>query len=90
MMDLDGALTEEIALRSRLNALVHERAEAQREADRLRTQAERPGADPSLAETAARWSAVVERVSAEIDGQRARLREQEALVARLRADAAGA
>ena len=90
MSDLDAAMLEELSLRSRLNALVHERAEATREADRLRARVSRPDADSSLAATAARWEAVADRVSGEIEHQRARLREQEATVARLRADAGGA
>ncbi len=90
MSDLDTAMLEELSLRSRLNALVHERAEALREAERLRGQAARPDADPSLSETAERWDAVAARVSVEVDEQRRRLREQEAVVARLRAEAAGA
>jgi hypothetical protein len=90
MSELDGAMLEELSLRSRLNALVHERAEALREAEKLRGRSSRPDAEASLAETAERWDAVAERVSGEIDEQRRRLREQEAVVARLRADAAGA
>lgn len=82
--ELDGALLEELRLRSRLNALVHERAEAVKEADRLDVRGGLPDADPSLAETAQRWRAVAARVTEEIEGQRAALRTQEAVVARLR------
>lgn len=90
MSDLDAAMLEELSLRSRLNALVHERAEALREAETLRGRSDRPDADPSLRATADRWEAVAERVSTDLDAQRRRLREQEAIVARLRAEAAGA
>lgn len=90
MSDLDAAMLDELSLRSRLNALVHERAEALREAERLRGRADRSDADPAMEETAARWDAVAERVTAELDEQRLRLREQEAVVARLRADTSGA
>ena len=77
------ALLEELRLRSRLNALVHERAEAVREADRLTTRAGLPGADAELGETAGRWRAVAAGVERDIEEQRAALRRQEALVARL-------
>ena len=84
MSDVDDALLEELRLRSRLNALVHERAEATREAERLATRATLPGAEPDLAATAARWRAVADGVVTEIEQQRAALRRQEAEVARLR------
>lgn len=90
MSDLEAAMLEELSLRSRLNALVHERAEALREAERLRGRASRPDADATLAATAERWDAVAERVTADVEEQRRRLREQEAVVARLRAEAGGA
>lgn len=84
MSAVDDALLEELRLRSRLNALVHERAEAVREADRLTTRSELPGAEPELAATATRWRTVAEGVARDIDEQRAALRRQEAEVARLR------
>lgn len=87
MTDVDAALLEELRLRSRLNALVHERAEALREAERLDGRAALPGADASLPELAARWRTVAERVATETEAQRAALREQEAVVARLRSEA---
>lgn len=87
MSAVDDALLEELRLRSRLNALVHERAEALREAERLDARATLPGADAELGEIAARWRAVAERVAAETEEQRAALRAQEAVVARLRAEA---
>lgn len=86
MTDVDAALLEELRLRSRLNALVHERSEAVREAERLDQRATLPGADPGLDEVAARWRAVAERVAAETEEQRAALRAQEAVVARLRSE----
>ncbi len=87
MSELDAALLEELRLRSRLNALVHERAEALREAARLDERAALPGADAGLPEIAARWRSVAERVAAETEEQRAALRAQEAVVARLRSGA---
>lgn len=87
MTAVDDALLEELRLRSRLNALVHERAEALREAERLDARATLPGADAELSEIAARWRAVAERVAVETEEQRAALRAQEAVVARLRAEA---
>ena len=88
MTDVDQALLEELRLRSRLNALVHERAEAVRENERLTTRSQLPGADADLAATAERWRTVAEGVAAEIEQQRAALRRQEAEVARLRGPAA--
>ena len=84
MSAADDALLEELRLRSRLNALVHEQAEALREAERLSTRGTLPGADAGLAETAERWRAVAEGVARDIETQRASLRRQEAEVARLR------
>ena len=88
--ELDAALLEELRLRSRLNALVHERAEALREAERLRVRATRPGGDPGLEPQAERWETVAERVAGEIEGKRSELRAAEVRVATARADAAGA
>ncbi len=83
-MSADDAMLEELRLRSRLNGLVHEQAEAVREADRLSTRASLPGAEPELTEVAGRWRTVAEGVAREIETQRAALRRQEAEVARLR------
>jgi hypothetical protein len=83
--DLDAALLEELRLRSRLNGLVHERAEALREADRLSARGQMAGAEPDIGALAARWKAVAGRVAEEIEQQRAALRAQEAVVERLRA-----
>ncbi len=85
MTALDDALLEEVRIRSRLNALVHERAEAQAEAERLEARAGLAGAEQSLRETAARWRTVAERVAGEVEAQRGALRRQEAVVADLRA-----
>lgn len=82
--DVEAALLEELRLRSRLNALVHERAEALREADRLSVRGQMAGADPSLGDTATRWRTVADRVSGEIEEQRSALRAQEAAVEKLR------
>ena len=83
--DLDAELLKELSLRSRLNALVHERAEAVREAERLSVRGQVAGADPSLGEVALRWQAVADRVAGEVQAKRAELRAQEAVVERLRA-----
>jgi hypothetical protein len=83
--DADAALLEELRLRSRLNALVHERAEAVREAERLTARATLDGAEPSMSETAERWRTVADEVAGQIEQQRAALRTQEAEVAKLRA-----
>lgn len=83
-------LLAELSIRSRLNALVHERVEALREADKLHIRATRPGGDPDLVQQSERWKTVAGRVAEEIDTQRTRLREAEARVATARADAAGA
>ena len=85
MSDADAALLEELRLRSRLNALVHERAEAVREAERLTARATLDGAEPSMSETADRWRTVADEVAGQIEQQRAALRKQEAEVAKLRA-----
>lgn len=84
MSEIDDALLSELRLRSRLNALVHERAEAVREADRLQTRSGLPGAEAELAATAERWRTVAAGVESDISEQRAELRRQEAVVARLR------
>ena len=85
MTSLDDALLEEVRLRSRLNALVHERAEALAEAERLEARAGLPGAEASLGDAATRWRTVAERVAGEIETQRGALRKQEGVVAGLRA-----
>ena len=90
MPALDDLLLSELGIRSRLNALVHERAEALKEADRLHVRATRPGGDPDLEQQAGRWRTVAERVAREIEDKRAELRAAEARVATARADAAGA
>jgi hypothetical protein len=90
MANLDELLLEEVVIRSRLNALVHERVEALREADRLHVRATRPGGDPELERQADRWRTVAGRVAGEIESKRGELRQAEARVATARADAAGA
>jgi len=81
---LDDALLEELRLRSRLNALVHERQEAQKEAERLDVRAGLPGADGGLRKSAERWRTVADGVARDIEEQRSALRRQEAEVERLR------
>lgn len=88
--DIDELLLRDLSIRSRLNALVHERAEAVKEADKLQIKAERPGGNPALAEEAARWQTIAERVAGEIEGKRAELREAETHLARAHADRAAA
>lgn len=84
--ELEAALLEELRLRSRLNALVHERAEAIVEAEKLEARAGLPGAAAGeLGDVAGRWRAVAERVTREIEEHRTALRAQEATLARLRA-----
>ena len=83
--DLEAALLEEVRLRSRLNGLVHERAEALREAERLSVRGQMAGADPAVGDIAGRWRSVADRVAGEIEQQRAALRAQEAAVEKLRA-----
>ena len=83
--DVEAALLEELRLRSRRNALVHERAEALREAERLSVRGQMAGADPSVGDIAGRWRSVAERVAGEIEEQRSALRAQEAAVEKLRA-----
>jgi len=90
MSGLEDALRDELALRSRLNALVRERGEAVSEARRLRERARLDGAADDLEELAGRWEAVAGRVESDIAERRAALREQEAVVARARAEEAGA
>ena len=90
MHSLDELLLSELAVRSRLNALVHERAEALREADRLHVRARRPGGDPGLEQQADRWRVVAGRVAGDIEAKRTELRGAEARVASARADMAGA
>ncbi len=90
MSRLEDALRDELALRSRLNALVRERGDAVAEARRLRERAGLDGAVDDLEELAARWEAVAERVETDIGARRAALREQEGVVARARAEEAGA
>jgi hypothetical protein len=83
--ELEAALLEELRVRSRLNALVHERAEALREAERLSVRGQMAGADPAVGDVAGRWRTIAERVVDEIEQQRAALRAQEGVVEKLRA-----
>ena len=89
MSDLDAALLDELRLRSRLNALIRERADALAEADRLDARAGLPGAEDGIGDAAGRWRAVADRVAGEVEEQRAALRRQEAVVEQLRAPGEG-
>ncbi len=89
-MNLDEARAREKALRQQLAVLVTRRAEAARAADELDQRQALPGAPPELAATARRQRALAGQLDAEVASTRAQLREQEATVARLRADALGA
>jgi hypothetical protein len=80
--NLDDLLLAELGLRSRLNALVHERAEALREADKLHVKATRVGGNPQLEPEAERWRTVAERVAGEIEAKHAELRDAQAALAR--------
>ena len=90
MRTLEELLLSELAIRSRLNALVHERAEAIHEAEKLDIRATRPGGDPELGKQAQRWRVVADRVAGDIEHKRSELRNAEARVASARADQAGA
>jgi hypothetical protein len=88
MSRTEDLLLAELALRSRLNAMVHERAEALREAERLHIKASRAGGNSELAPEAARWRTVAERVALEIEAKRAELRDAETAAARARGEQA--
>lgn len=90
MPTLQELLLSELTIRSRLNALVHERVEALREAERLHVKAVRPGGNPELDEQADRWRTVAGRVAGDIEAKRSELRDAEARLASARADLAGA
>lgn len=87
---LSEAQATERALREQLADLVGARSRAEREADRLVERGSLPGADASLGEIAERYRAQAGRLAGEVDGLRTSLREQEAQVERLRAEASGA
>jgi hypothetical protein len=78
--------SREQELRRRLAGLVHERRQAESEADRLRERARLPGADPDLGATADRWAVRAGELDADIEAVRAQLRAEEAATARERAD----
>lgn len=87
---LGEAEATERALREQLADLVRARSRAGREARRLAERGSLAGADASLAEIAERYRTQAGRLGDEIDGLRTSLREQEAQVERLRAEASGA
>jgi hypothetical protein len=88
--ELTRARTAEDRLRADLNRLVRERLAALADARRAEDLGRLPGADPSLGETAARFTALAGRLEVSIEEARTALRRQQAEVERLRADAAGA
>jgi predicted RNase H-like nuclease (RuvC/YqgF family) len=88
--ELRAALETERGLREQIADLVHARARAADEAQRLAERARLPAADASLAEIGARYERQAEVLGSEIEQLRAALRETEARVERLRAEAAGA
>lgn len=87
---LSEAEATERALREQLADLVRARSRADREARRLAERGAVVGADGSLGEIAERYRAQAGRLGEEVDGLRSSLREQEARVEGLRAEAAGA
>lgn len=87
---LSEAQATERTLREQLADLVRARARAEREGRRLAERGSLAGADASLAAIAERYSAQAGRLGDEVDGLRASVREQEAQVERLRAEASGA
>jgi hypothetical protein len=90
MDDLDAAIATERELREQIAELVKSRARAEQESRRLSDRAALPSAHRSLGDIAERWSRQAEVLAAELESSRTSLREAEAEVARLRADAAGA
>lgn len=88
--NLTAAEATERTLREQLADLVRARSRADREARRLADRGTLADADPSLNELAERYRAQAGRLGEEVDGLRAGLREQEARVERLRAEASGA
>ncbi len=89
MSELGEAEATERALREQIAELVSTRVRAEREAARLDERARLPDADGALRELAERYRAQAGRLAGEVDGVRRSLREQEARVEALRADARG-
>ena len=89
MTPLESAEATERSLREQINDLVGARARAAAEAERLGGRAALPGADASVAEVGRRYREHADKLGAEIEGLRAELRRQEAIVEGLRADEAG-
>ncbi|MBA2515849.1 MAG: hypothetical protein H0V22_00760 [Solirubrobacterales bacterium] len=87
---LSEAEATERTLREQLADLVRARSRAEREARRLADRGSLPGADASLDEIAERYRTQAGRLGEEVDGLRTSLREQEARVEHLRAEASGA
>lgn len=87
---LSEAEATERALREQLADLVRARSRAEREARRLAERGTLAGADTALGQIAERYRAQGGRLGDEVEGLRTTLRELEARVERLRAEAAGA
>ena len=86
---LESAQATERSLREQINDLVTARARAEAEAERLEGRGRLAGADASVAEVGRRYREHAGRLHEEVEGLRAELRRQEAVVERLRADEAG-
>ena len=90
MPDLATAVAAEVELRAALAGLVQRSRKLREEAAALRRRVELPGADPRVAEAAARLEAEALRLDDEVEPLRFRVREAEGQVAVLRAEALGA
>ena len=86
---LQSARATERSLREQINDLVTARARAEAEANRLEARGRLARAEASVAEVGRRYREHAGRLHEEIEGLRAELRRQEAVVERLRADEAG-
>lgn len=75
----------ERALREQVGDLVRAKTRAERESERLRVRGERPGADPSLGELSASYTAQAANLADEVERARAALRAHEVELERLRA-----
>lgn len=89
MSEFEEAEATERALREQIAELVSTRVRAEREAARLAERARLPHADGALGQLAERYRAQAGRLAEEVEGARRSLREQEARVETLRADARG-
>lgn len=90
MDTLSEALATERELREQIADLVHSRTRAEQESTRLKGRATLEGAHESLGDIAERWENQARVLDEELEACRTSLRQAEAEVARLRAEAAGA